>query len=185
MHHFLSSFFIKTKSLTFIKIVFSVPPISLHLSVVYNVLEMPLMFPFLKHLAIFFLLKWCLYKGVSCWSLLLTQQGTQTLLPYADHPNCRPNTEEKNNNLLSAELAVLHIKGPIETARLHCHQTLILAFLPGSDSNLRLRLNLSPGLSCLDMSVRLGQSGECWQGACHCWHFSKPHLDWKPSANSR
>lgn len=54
MHHFLSSFFIKTKSPTFIKIVFSVPPISLHLSVVYNVLEMPLKFPFLKHLVIFF-----------------------------------------------------------------------------------------------------------------------------------
>lgn len=93
--------------------------------------------------------------------------------------------KKKNNNLLSAELANLHIKGPIETACPHCHQTLILAFLPGSDSNPRLRLNLSLGLSCLDMSVRLGQSGECWQDTCHCWHFSKPHLNWKRSANSR
>lgn len=38
------------------------------------------------------------------------------------------------------------------------------AFLPGSDSNLSHELNLNPSLSCLDLSLRLGQSGECWQG---------------------
>lgn len=85
---------------------------------------------------------------------------------------------------MSAELANLNIKGPFETCSLHCHQTLICAFLPGSDGNISHRLNLSLSLSCLDISPELGQSEECWQGACHCWHFSKPHLDWRRSTNS-
>lgn len=57
-------------------------------------------------------------------------------------------------------------------------------FLPGSDSNISCRLNLSPDLSCLDISLRLGRSGECWQGVCHFWHFNKPHLVQKYSTNS-
>lgn len=113
-----------------------------------------------------------------------TADNPDTLLPYAGCPNCRQNTTEEIT-FLSAELANLHIKGPIEAGSLHRHQTLICAFLPGSGSNLSHGLNLNPSLSCLDMSLRLGQSGECWQGVCHCWHFSKPHLDWKHSANSR
>lgn len=34
------------------------------------------------------------------------------------------------------------------------------------------------------MPLSLGQSGECRHGACHCWHLSRPHLDWKRNATS-
>lgn len=118
---------------------------------------------------IMFLQRYIFYKHIHHMAV-----NPDILLSYADHPNCRQNTTEEVTFWM-LKLQTFNIKGLIETSPLPYHQTLMYAFLLGSDSNISHKLNLSS--SCLNTSLRLGQSAQCWQDSCHCWHLSKPHLD--------